>query len=60
FLPYKETSRLNLFYKVGKVLEVKYSAEGIKIKVNLPENFLNKLLNNNEINKSIRISKNFC
>jgi len=48
-LPAKRMDLLNLFYREGKVKEVKYIQDKIKIQVSLPKILYNKLLSNKEI-----------
>lgn len=40
---------VNMFYKVGKVVEIKYLATCIKVTLNIPKTQLHKILNNKDI-----------
>ncbi|TRZ49212.1 GTPase HflX [bacterium] len=50
-LPHARMDLVDLFYREGKVEEIKYLQEGIKIKVNLPKALAHNLLQNKEIEK---------
>jgi len=50
-IPHKRMDLVNLFYQQGSVKEIKYLQNHIKIKVNLPKLFVDKLLQNKEIKK---------
>jgi GTP-binding protein HflX len=49
FLPHTRMDLLDLFYREGKVTEIKYLQKGIRIKVNLPQILSQKILQNKEI-----------
>ena len=48
-IPHKRMDLVDLFYREGKVKEVKYLQKGIKIKLSLPKVLSNKLLHDKEI-----------
>lgn len=48
-IPHARMDLVDLFYRQGKVQEIKYLQKGIKIKVNLPTIISQKLLHNKEI-----------
>jgi hypothetical protein len=43
---------VDLFYREGKIAEVKYLQRGIRIKLSLPRVVFNKLLNSNQIQEA--------
>jgi GTP-binding protein HflX len=48
-IPHKRMDLVDLFYRQGKVEEIKYLQKGIKIKLKIPRIVFNKLLHNKEI-----------
>jgi hypothetical protein len=42
---------VDLFYREGKVEEIKYLQKGMKVKLNLPRILSHRLLNNKDIEK---------
>ncbi|MBM3244558.1 MAG: GTPase HflX [Candidatus Omnitrophica bacterium] len=48
-LPHSSVGMLDLFYRQGRVEEIKYLQKGIKIKLSLPKIIYSKLLHNKEI-----------
>lgn len=50
-IPHTRMDLVDLFYREGKVEEIKYLQKGIKIKLNLPKITFIKLLHNKEIEK---------
>ncbi len=50
-IPHSRMDLVNLFYREGKVEEIKYLQKGIKIKLSLPKTLSHKLLFNKEIEK---------
>ncbi|HLD83220.1 MAG TPA: GTPase HflX, partial [Candidatus Omnitrophota bacterium] len=48
-LPHSRMGLVDLFYREGKVKEIRYLQKGIKIKLGLPISLAQKLLNNKEI-----------
>lgn len=48
-IPYSRTDLVDLFYRQGRVTEIKYLQKGIKIKANLPKTVVFNLLKNKEI-----------
>lgn len=48
-IPHRRMDLVDLFYREGKVIEIKYLQQGIKIKLNLPNILSQKLLINKEI-----------
>ncbi|MBI4982461.1 MAG: GTPase HflX [Candidatus Omnitrophica bacterium] len=48
-IPHKRMDLVDLFYREGKVKEIKYEQDGIKIKLNLPKILYDKLLSSKEI-----------
>jgi GTP-binding protein HflX len=48
-IPHSRMDLVNLFYKEGKVLEIKYQQKGIKIKLSLPIILSQKLFHHKEI-----------
>jgi GTP-binding protein HflX len=50
-IPHSRMDLVDLFYREGKVKEIKYLQKGIKIKLNLPKITFLKLLHNKEIDK---------
>lgn len=50
-IPHSRMDLINLFYREGKVKEVKYLQKGIRIKVNIPKILSQKILDNKEIEK---------
>ncbi|MBU1124560.1 MAG: GTPase HflX [Candidatus Omnitrophica bacterium] len=48
-LSHSRMDLVDLFYRQGKVHDIEYSAEGIKIRVSLPKIISHKLINNKEI-----------
>lgn len=55
-LAHQRMDIVDLCYRQGKVEDVEFTQQGIKIKVTLPRILADKLLQNSEIEKSIRIS----
>ncbi|MDD5506403.1 MAG: GTPase HflX [Candidatus Omnitrophica bacterium] len=56
-LPLSRMDMVNLFYKEGKITDIIYHPNGIKIKLNLARNLFDKLMHDKELRKTIRISK---
>lgn len=50
-VPHSRMDLIDLFYREGKVEEVKYLQKGVKVRLNLPVIISQKLLNNKEIKK---------
>jgi GTP-binding protein HflX len=50
-LPHARMDLVDLFYRQGKVEEIKYLQKGIKVKVNLPKVLAHNILQNKEIQK---------
>ena len=50
-IPHSRMDLVDLFYRAGKVKEIKYLQKKIKVKVNLPQVLSHKLLENKEIEK---------
>jgi len=48
-LPHSSVGMLDLFYRQGRVEEIKYLQKGIKVKLSLPKILYSKLLHNKEI-----------
>lgn len=48
-IPHTRMDLVNLFYREGKVIEIKYQQKGIKIKLNLPKTLHYKLLQDHDI-----------
>ena len=51
-IPHSRMDLVDLFYREGKVEEIKYLQKGIRIKLNLPKILSQKLLQNKEIEKT--------
>lgn len=50
-LPHSKMGLVDLFYREGKVREIKYLQEGIKIKLSIPKTLFSKLLENKDIER---------
>ena len=50
-IPHSRMDLIDLFYREGKVMEIKYLQRGVKVKLNLPRVLSQKLLYNKEIEK---------
>jgi hypothetical protein len=48
-VPHSRMDLVDLFYREGKVEEIRYLQKGIKIKLNLPKILADKLLHDKEI-----------
>ena len=51
-VPSNRMDLIDLFHRQGKIREVKYTQEGIKVKVSLPKPLFEKLLQNKEITQA--------
>jgi GTP-binding protein HflX len=57
-IPHTRMDLVNLFYREGKVIEIKYLQKAIKIKLNLPKTLHHKLLRDSDIDFESRSRTN--